>query len=202
MERVIKVVLGCLLISLSILTFKHAQITTGGTTGLALNVSYLLKIPFEYVFFAVNLPFYVLSIKKMGWNFTGATILSVFVVSSLTGIERFLPDVVISAWSGAMIGGGLMGIGLSILFLGKSSLGGTSMVAMYLQQRFGWDPGKVNLFFDAIIVGSGTFAVSLIDTFFSALSIVVISLIISFSKNWIAKTYTSTPMPIMTSSNN
>lgn len=200
MERVIKVVLGCLLISLSILTFKHAQITTGGMAGLALNLSYLLRVPFDYTFFVVNLPFYILAIRKMGWNFTGATISSVFIVSFLTGMEQFLPNIMIPAWSGTIIGGGLMGIGLSILFSGKSSLGGTGVVTMYLQQRFAWDPGKINLVFDTIIIGSGLFVVSFSEIFFSALSIVIISYIISFSKKRIASTYISTAIPI--SSNN
>lgn len=194
MERVAKVIVGCMLISLSILVFKHAHITTGGTTGLALNLVYLFKIPFEYLFLIVNLPSYVLSIKRMGWSFTVSTILSVLFVSLITGFERYLPDFIIPAWSGAVIGGGLMGIGLSILFVNRSSLAGTGVFTVYFQQRFGWNPGRLNLIFDTIIIGIGVFAVNLNDVFFSALSIAIISIIIGLAKNSIVTSYTSQPL--------
>ena len=202
MRRGVKLILGCLLISLSILIFKHAHITTGGTTGLALNLSYILSVPFDYVFFMVNLPFYILSIRGMGWNFTVATVFSVGIVSCFTGIERFLPALVISPWGGALLGGCLMGIGLAILFSGRSSIAGTGVVTVYLQKRFGWNPGRLNLLFDSVIIGIGTFAVSLTDTLFSALSIVIISLILSFFKNRIANTYTAEPAVVSVSVNN
>jgi uncharacterized membrane-anchored protein YitT (DUF2179 family) len=187
---------------MGILIFKHAHITTGGSTGLALNLAYLLQMPFSYAFFVTNLPFYILSIKKMGWNFTWTTLLAVGIVSMLTGIERYLPEFVISAWMGAILGGGFMGIGLSFLFLGKSSLGGIGVVTVYLQQRFGWNPGKINLFFDAIIVGSGAFTMGLLDMFFSALSVVVISTIINFFKKRLAVIYSPTSEPVSADSVN
>lgn len=88
-----------------------------------------------------------------------------------------------------------MGIGLSLLFLNKSSLGGFGLIAVYLQQRFSWDPGRTNLLFDTLIICSGAFAASLMDTFFSALSVVIISIIISLSKNRIANNYVLTTTP-------
>ena len=189
MERIVKVAFSCLLISTSILTFKHAHITTGGMTGLALNIAYFFNLPFDQVFFISNLPFYIFAIKSMGWNFALTSIMSILTVSLLTGMERFLPAFTISAWYGAIIGGVLMGVGLSLLFSSKASLGGTGVLLVYLQRRFGVDPGKLNFIFDGLIVASGIFVVSLQDTFYSAISIIIICSIISYFKKRIANTY-------------
>ncbi len=191
MIKLLKVLLGCFFTSIGIVFFQHAHIVTGGTAGLALNLSYSLKMSFPYVFFIVNLPFYILSIMKMGWNFTLTTLFAVVSVSFLTKIIQMIPEFIFPVWGDVLIGGGFVGVGLSLLFLNKSSLGGTGILTMYLQQRFGWDPGKINLFLDAAIVGSGIFTVGLWKSFFSILSVVVISCIISFFKGRIASTYSA-----------
>ena len=189
MRQMLTVAAGCLSISLGILIFKYAHITTGGTTGLALNLAYWLQIPFDGLFFMVNTPFYILSFKRLGWKFTVSTLLSVVTVVLLTSVERFVPALQLDPLFGALGGGVLAGLGLSLLFMGKSSLGGTGVATVYLQQRYGWDPGKLNFCFDAVIVGSSILVVGAGEALFSALSIVVVSSVISLFRKRIASSY-------------
>ncbi|HWR45489.1 YitT family protein [Sporomusa sp.] len=199
MKKAIIVLFGCLLTSVGILILKHANITTGGSTGLALNLSYLLQLPFPYVFVIVNLPFFILSIKKMGWGFTWATVYTVIVVSLLTGTERMLPAFTISSWVGAIFGSGILGLGLAFLLLGRSPLGGVGVLTVYLHNRTGWNPGKINLGIDTVVVISGIFTVGLWESLFSVVSVTIIAAVISSFKNRIAHTYNATsPMAVST----
>lgn len=201
MERWWKVFGGCLLMSAGILMFKYAHITTGGVAGLALNLAYVLQLPFDGVFFAVNVPFYFLAWRRLGGSFTALTVLCVLSVSCLAGAERLLPALMLSPWLGALGGGLLAGLGLSCLFMGRSSLGGTGVVTVYLQQRYGWDPGKINFCFDALIVASGALVVGLEASAFSALSIVMVSSVLSLCRRHIARSYTPAAPRLASSGN-
>jgi uncharacterized membrane-anchored protein YitT (DUF2179 family) len=134
----------------------------------------------------VNLPFYILSIMKMGLDFTLSTLLSAGILSLLTAIDQFIPDIIVPEWTGALLGGGLVGFGLSYLFCNGSSLGGVNILVLYLQRKLGWDPGKTTFVIDFAVVLSGVYSVGLIKGAYSILSIVIVSTIISYFKGRIA----------------
>lgn len=52
----------------------------------------------------------------------------------------------------ALAGGLLIGTGFIILFRHKASLGGLNMLVLWLQDRFGWRAGVVQMALDAIIL--------------------------------------------------
>lgn len=185
--RLLKVVLGCLLVSAGLLLLRHAQVVTGGTAGLSLSLNYLLHLPFALLFFVINIPFYVFSLIRMGWSFTLSTVLSVCLVSLMTSVDRWLPAFSMPQWAGTVIGSILCGLGLSLLFMNRASLGGVNIVAIFMQQRFGWNPGLVNFVFDSIVVCIGLYSVGLYEAVLSAMSVVIVSTIIGYFKNRIAR---------------
>ena len=76
---------GTLLTSLGITLYSKAMLATGGVTGLALLLQYATKFSFGTIFFVINLPFYYLAIRRMGWPFTIRTLRTVLLpLSSLT----------------------------------------------------------------------------------------------------------------------
>ncbi|WP_034670522.1 YitT family protein [Ectobacillus panaciterrae] len=186
MIKIINILFGCLITSIGVLLLRHAHIITGGTAGLSLSLSYILNMPFATLFFAVNIPFYVFSFIRMGWKFTVSTIFAVTILSLMTGVDRWLPPFSIPALLGAVVGGIIIGFGLSILFLNNSSLGGANILALFLQKRFNWNPGKINFLFDFLVVISGIYSVGVTKGIYSILSISIISSIISYFKNKIA----------------
>ncbi len=186
-KRLLAIIAGCILVSLGLLLLRHAQVVTGGTAGLALSLSYLLELPFALLFFVINIPFYVFSFVRMGWSFTLSTIMSVCIVSLVSSLGAWLPLFDLPALVGTTLGSVLCGFGLSTLFMNRASLGGVNIVAIFLQQRLGWNPGIVNFVFDSIVVCIGFYSVGWYEAILSALSVVIVSSIISYFKQRIAK---------------
>ncbi|MFD1638008.1 YitT family protein [Evansella tamaricis] len=178
--------LGCFIVSVGILFLQNSEVITGGTAGLALSFSYLMNSSFAVVFFLINLPFYILSYFKMGWKFTASTIFAITSLSIMSEIVQFFPSFTIHPIFGSIIGGTIAGLGLSILFMNGSSLGGANILSLFLQQRFNWNPGKTMFAFDFLVILTGLYSVGLVRGFYSVLSIFVISYIISFFKVKIA----------------
>jgi uncharacterized membrane-anchored protein YitT (DUF2179 family) len=182
MQKILNILIGCLLCSIGILALRHAHLVTGGIPGLSLGLSYLLGVPFASVFLSVNLPFYILSIFRMGWNFTLSTVFAAIALSLMTTADQWLPDILLPAWAGALFGGAFVGFGLSYLFWNNASLGGVNILVLYLQRQFGWDPGKTTFVMDSAVVLTGVYSVGFIKGIFSVLSVVLISVIISYYK--------------------
>lgn len=186
MKRFMFILLGCLITSMGTVILQHAHVMTGGTAGLSLMLSYLLAVPFGLVFFMINIPFYVLSIMIMGWNFTLSTIVAVTLLSMMTGLDRLIPAFSIPTAVGAVGGGLVIGLGLSLLFMNRTSLGGTNILALILQKKLNWNPGKLNFLFDFVVVGFGFYSVGVVQGLLSILSILLTSTVISYFKNRIA----------------
>ena len=144
---------GSLAVAIGLVFIKQAGLLTGGTAGLAFLIHYSTGVNFGVVLFVANLPFYLLSLKRMGWAFTLKTVVSVLMVSMLTeGIPLVLNITEINSFFAAVSGGLLMGVGMLILFRHRASMGGFNILVLYLQERFGWRAGKVQMLLDCVIL--------------------------------------------------
>lgn len=173
---------GTLIVALGVAFLSKATLLTGGTAGLALLLQYATGFEFGALFLVVNLPFYALSILRMGWKLTIRTFLAVLLVSFLTGLT--------SAWLGiehlnpiyaAVTGGMLVGLGLLILFRHRTSLGGVNILALYAQERYGLSAGYVQLAVDALVLLASLFVVRPEQFALSLLATVVINLVIAIN---------------------
>jgi uncharacterized membrane-anchored protein YitT (DUF2179 family) len=66
LEDALALLFGTLMISFGIILFRQAGALTGGTAGIAFLIHYAAHVPFGVAFFAINLPFYWLSVRRMG----------------------------------------------------------------------------------------------------------------------------------------
>lgn len=156
LEDVQAVLAGALLVSLGVALIGSANLITGGVVGLAFLLHYATGLSFGKLFFPINLPFYLLALRKLGREFVlktlaSVTLLAVFadVIPSVLIIEKIDP------FYAATAGGLLMGVGLLILFRHRASLGGLNVLVLFVQDRYGWRAGNVQLALDAaILVGS------------------------------------------------
>lgn len=152
-EDVQAMVTGTLFVALGVVLFGHAGLLTGGTAGLAFLVRYATGVDFGIAFFLVNLPFYIFAWHRMGTAFTLKTFTA---VSLLSLFAYFLPFGIkltyLSPILAAVLGGLLCGAGMLMLFRHKASLGGLNVVVLYLQDKYGWRAGKVQMAFDCLIV--------------------------------------------------
>jgi uncharacterized membrane-anchored protein YitT (DUF2179 family) len=132
-------------------------------------VHYATGWNFGLVFFVINLPFYGLAWKRMGRRFTFKTFAAVGLLALLTNmLPKLLHFDQLNTLFAAIMGGLLMGAGMLILFRHRASLGGFNVLVLYLQERFGWRAGRLQMGLDCAIV-LGSFAV--VDWQHTALSV-------------------------------
>lgn len=176
-EDLLAFVTGTLLVSLGVSFLAQAKLMTGGVVGLSFLLHYATGLPFGPVFFLINLPFYALAWKKMGPSFVMRSLLS---VAFLSAFIEFLPGVLriasIAPWFAAIMGGLLAGVGLLLLFRHRASLGGFNVLVLFLQDRYGWRAGKLQLLIDAAILMSSIPLLSWTALAYSLLGAVALNL--------------------------
>lgn len=149
---------GALVVAIGIGFIKSAGLLTGGAVGLAFLLHYATGANFGLALFLVNLPFYWLAIKRMGWEFTLKTIATVTLVALLTEtLPHALSIARIDPFFAGLAGGLLMGVGMLILFRHRASLGGLNVLVLWLQERYGWRAGKLQMGLDVAILLGATF---------------------------------------------
>ena len=152
-EDAMAILTGVTLVSVGVAFIASAGLLTGGMTGLAFVLHYATGIGFGKLFFLLNLPFYWLALRKLGSGFTLKTFTAVALLSALVGLQsQFLQISQLHPAYAAITGGLIMGIGFLVLFRHRCSLGGVGILALYLQDRFGWRAGKVQMAVDCCIV--------------------------------------------------
>ena len=171
---------GALAVSVGVLFMKSAGLLTGGTTGLAFLFHYASDYNFGVTLFLVNLPFYLLGIIRMGWRFTLKTVFTVFLVAVMT---EFIPLLLVLESIEplfASIGGGLLiGTGLLIIIRHKASLGGFNILVLFIQERFGFPAGKVQMVMDSLIVLSGFWLLPPYLVFVSVVGAIVLNFVLA-----------------------
>ncbi|MGR5555427.1 YitT family protein [Vibrio fortis] len=181
-ENLLALTLGSALVSLGVIFFNQVGLLTGGTAGLAIFITKITELSFGQVFFALNLPFYILSVTRMGWRFTINTFIAVSIVSfAVDHLYHVIQIAEINKVYAAMLGGGLIGTGMLVIFRHKMSLGGFNILALYLQERFGIRAGKVQMGLDCTIVILSLFIVDISLILLSVVGAVVTNLILAMN---------------------
>lgn len=173
---------GTLFVALGVVMFRHTGLITGGTAGLAFLLHYATGWNFSLVFFAINLPFYGLAFQRMGWVFTLKTFAA---VALLAVFAQWVPQGItfgaLSTGFAAVTGGLLMGAGMLMLFRHRASLGGFNVLVLYLQERFGWRAGHVQMAFDCAIVLAAMAVVDWTQILWSVLGAVVLNMTLAIN---------------------
>ncbi|SKA35112.1 YitT family protein [Consotaella salsifontis] len=172
-------VTGAVVTVVGVAILQHLGLFTGGTAGLSLIIHYWTGWNFGLVFFVVNLPFYALAIRRMGKAFTIKTFSAVALLSALSSVQpRLFTLGDVDPLAGAVLGGLMIGIGLLLLFRHRSSLGGVGILAFFLQERFGWRAGYVQLAADMSILALSFTIASPAEIALSILGAVILNLVL------------------------
>jgi uncharacterized membrane-anchored protein YitT (DUF2179 family) len=148
-------VIGATLVALSIQFLRASDLITGQIAGLALVASYAQGWSFGLAFFALNLPFYALAVRLLGWGFVLKSALAVALMSAMADTLPFLLTIGdLPPALGAGLFGILAGVGVLSLFRHGASLGGVGIVALWLQDRRGIPAGLTQLGFDLCVFGA------------------------------------------------
>ncbi|SFV35247.1 Uncharacterised 5xTM membrane BCR, YitT family COG1284 [Devosia crocina] len=181
-EDIFAMLIGTTLVSLGIVFYAEVQLTTGSSAGLALLLQYATGWPFGVLFFLINLPFYVLAVLRMGWPFAIKTFACVGLVSVMTVQFPVWLDISdVEPLFAALIGGGLMGLGILSLFRHKASVGGINILALFVQENFGIRAGYFQLGVDLLILVAAFFILPFDRVIYSILGALVLNLIIALN---------------------
>lgn len=181
-EDAMALLIGTLFVAMGVVLFRHAGLLTGGTAGLAFLIHYATGWNFSLVFFVINLPFYGLAWQRMGPAFAVKTFLA---VGSLAVLAQWVPQWIeigeLSTGFAAIAGGLLTGTGMLMLFRHRASLGGFNVLVLYLQERFGWRAGTLQMAMDCAIVLAAFAVVDLERIGWSVLGAVVLNLTLAIN---------------------
>lgn len=143
-----------LFIAFAVMLFQKAGLFMGGTVGIAFLIHYWNHWPISGLLFLINLPFYILGVRALGWAFTLKTFAAVSLLSAYTYLlPKWITVQSIDPLFATIMAGFLVGVGLLILIRHKASLGGIGILVIYLQNTRGWRAGKLQMGADIIILG-------------------------------------------------
>ncbi len=181
-EDLLAMLTGTLLVSFGLWLLRAAGIMTGGTAGIAILLHYAFSVPFGIAFFLLNIPFLYLAIRRMGLQFTFKTFFCVALVSVFSSFQDQLIHVdKLAPLYAAFLGSIISGIGFLILFRHHGSLGGVNILALYIQDRFGFQAGWVQLIIDICILLLSLSTLSMSKLAVSAIGLVILNLVIAMN---------------------
>jgi uncharacterized membrane-anchored protein YitT (DUF2179 family) len=169
-----------LFISLGYGLLSQARLLSGGTAGLALLLARLTPFTFGQLFVALNLPFFWLAVRQMGWAFTLKTFAAIGAVSLcadwlhlVMAFDRLAPPYA------AVMGGSCIGIGLLILFRHQACLGGLNVLAIWLQERRVVRAGVFQLAVDGLVLAASLFVVPPATILLSVVGSVAVNMVLA-----------------------
>ncbi len=153
-----------LIIAFGLLVFSVAwtafllphQVSGSGVSGIGAIVYYATGIPMGYTYFAINVVLMVVGLKILGTGFGIKSIYGILLGALLLSVlQPLIPSAVVQEkFMSALIGGGLCGVGLGIIFSQGGSTGGTDIIALVVTKYRNISPGRVILLCDVVIISS------------------------------------------------
>ncbi|HYX07535.1 MAG TPA: YitT family protein, partial [Bacteroidales bacterium] len=133
-----------------------AEITGGGSSGVATLIFYATGLPVGISFLIINVFLVIFAIKMLGARFGIKTIYAVVVLSVFLAVlqQAITEPIIKENFMSAVIGGILAGAGVGIVFTQGGSTGGTDIIAMIVNKYKNISPGRVILYLDVLIISS------------------------------------------------
>lgn len=128
------ITIGCIIAAVGTALFLLPnRLSSGGFSGIATIFYYFLEIPMGTTIILLNIPLFIVSYFKIGRAFLVksiyATILYSEVIDLFSKMNTFTEDKFLDS----IYGGVLIGIGLSLVFKGKASTGGTDLIVQIIK---------------------------------------------------------------------
>lgn len=157
----ILVVLGSAVMGLGYALFliPH-RFVPGGVSGVAIIIHSLARLPVGVLIVILNIPIFILGARIMGrksavGSLAGLLLSSVFI--DVFNEVIALPSATDSPILAAIYGGVLLGVGLGLVFRGRASTGGSDILGLILNRRFGLSIGMSIMLIDFFIISASGF---------------------------------------------
>lgn len=181
-EDVLALIIGAFLLAWGLTLLTTVEAVSGGVAGAAALISYLGSWPVAVVFFVVNLPFYALGIWRMGWVFTLKTLAVVTLTSVFVALAESMVDLQISnPFYACVFSGVVIGLAIVVLFRHQASAGGIGIMVYFLQERFGWRGGYIQMVVDVLIVAAAAWVIDPVTLLASVAGVVALNLVVALN---------------------
>lgn len=157
----VQLLAGALLMSLSANVFLvPLRLAEGGVTGIGIILFHTLGVPLWVTQVVLNIPILAIGVKVKGWRLLWRSLVGVAAYSFFLGITANIPPITDQVVLAIVYGGLTMGVGLGLVLRSGGTTGGTEVLALALQQRFGFSVGSMVLAVDAVVLTVAAIAFS------------------------------------------
>lgn len=152
---------GALLMSLSANVFLvPLKLAEGGVTGIGIILFHTIGVPMWVTQVVANIPILALGVRVKGWRLLWRSLVGVAAYSFFLGVTANIPPITDQVVLAIVYGGLTMGVGLGLVLRSGGTTGGTEVLALALQQRFGFSVGSMVLAVDAVVLTIAAIAFS------------------------------------------
>ena len=140
------------------------QITTGGVTGIAAIIYYATGVEIQISYFVINAIFLGFALKILGPRFSIKTIYAIFMLTFLLWFFQMLfkddqgnlPQLLGPGqdFMACVIGAGMLGLGIGVVFCNNGSTGGTDIIAWIINKYKDVSLGRMMMYCDIVIISS------------------------------------------------
>lgn len=180
MEKMAAIIAGSLLVGVGINFFLIPyHLLDGGMIGIGLIIHYFLGLPTGLGVILSSIPLYIYAWyyeKKLFLNSLHGLLFSSLCIDifSEAVIDWNLP-----IYISAIIGGGLIGLGVGLMLRYGTSTGGTDMLAQIISRKSGLNAGVLIFFIDGCVLLFGLSVVDWAVFFYSFLTIIAVATLTS-----------------------
>lgn len=154
LTEILVTIIGALIMAIGVAQFLLPnQLSSGGITGAATIMYYLLKIPMGTAIVLLNIPLFLMSIFKIGKTFFIKSIIGTIAISVFIDIfDKFKP-LTNDRFLACIYGGIIIGIGTAIILKVNSSTGGSDMISYFAKiYKPSMKTGNIIIIIDVVIV--------------------------------------------------
>lgn len=162
----LQIIVGTALVAMSTSLFLLPnQLSSGGFSGIATIVYYLLKIPLGTTVLVLNVPLFIMSLIKNGKHFFLNAITGTVGLSAFLNIFEKIKPITTDRFLACIYGGIIAGIGTAIILKANASTGGTDLLTQIIKAY------KPNIKISNLLVVLDTIIVAMNVIFFKELEI-------------------------------
>lgn len=180
-KDIVYIVMGSFLLSFAFQVFLLPnQIIAGGVSSLSIIFFDLFGWEPAYVQYAFNIPLLIVSYFLLGKEVMFKSILGSLLFPFFTSLISDWQPLTENQLLGAVYGGVITGIAVGLVYKGRGSSGGTSIVAQIMAKYSRLTMGEANFIADGVIIFAGLIVFELEDILYGIITLVLISYFIDF----------------------
>lgn len=177
----VTLVVGAMVAAFSIEEFLvPCTILDGGVVGISIMINNLTKLPLGALTLALNCPFLIVGMRKLGTKFIAKSAVAMMAFSGFLEIFEPLTDITRDYLLAVCFGGVFLGIGVGLVIRSGGCLDGTETVAIFLNRRFNLPVGQTVLFINVVIYTIAGFLFGFDRAMYSLLTYFITSKVIDF----------------------